>query len=227
MTKLLDAASIDALKKRESCRLTAYHDQGGVLTIGWGHTGDVIDGATLTQQDADALFLSDVQPFCDCVDTSVTVPLKDNQRGALVSFAYNVGQFAFKNSTLLKVLNAGNYAGVPAEMMKWVWITLDGKKVKSAGLENRRNSEGGQWVQGAYVSGSSISPDAPVSPWNTVHIKIKAIGTAITASGITGSALADAGGKLQSFASSWHMLAYAGLVLTVVGVIWGIFRKDT
>jgi len=227
MTRTLDPASIDALKKREACRLVAYKDEGGVWTIGYGHTGDVIEGATLIQSDADALFLSDVQPFCDCVDASVTVPIRDNQRGALVSFAYNVGQFAFRSSTLLKVLNAGGYAGVPAEMMRWVWVTIDGRKAKSPGLENRRLGEGGQWVQGAYVSGSSISPDAPVSPWNTMHIKIKAAGIAIAGSGITGGALTDAGGKLQSFASSWHMLAYAGMALTVVGVVWGIFRRDT
>jgi lysozyme len=67
----------------------------------------------------------------------VTVPLTQGQHDALVSFTYNEGAGRLQSSTLLKDLNAGNYAAVPAEFMKWVF----GGGVKLPGLVTRRRAE--------------------------------------------------------------------------------------
>ncbi len=104
----------------ESCRLTAYQDVRGIWTIGWGHTGtDVRPGLIITQQQADALLFHDIQDAVNHVNHLVTVPLTQNQFDALCDFAYNAGCAAFAGSTLLRLLNAGDYNGAAAEFPKW------------------------------------------------------------------------------------------------------------
>jgi lysozyme len=91
------------------------------------------------------------------VEDAVQVTLNDNQFAALVSFCFNVGEGAFRGSTLLKKLNAGNFDAVPSELARWNKV---GKNV-SAGLTNRRAAEAGLWVKGAHVSSNYIEPSAP------------------------------------------------------------------
>ena len=130
----------------EQCRLHAYLDGGGVLTIGWGHTGtDVYDGQTISQEEADALFVADVAEAEDGVNRLVTVPLTQNQFDALVSFAFNVGTDidedtkaeGLGDSTLLRKLNSSDYIGAADEFMKW--NKDNGVVVK--GLTRRRRAE--------------------------------------------------------------------------------------
>jgi len=122
----------------ESCRLTAYQDIKGIWTIGWGHTGtDVVPGLTITQAQADALLLHDVQNAVNHVNHLVTVPLTQNEFDALVDFAFNAGCGAFADSTLLKLLNQGDDAGAAAQFD--LWDHASGKVV--AGLLRRREAE--------------------------------------------------------------------------------------
>ncbi len=122
----------------ESCRLTAYRDIKGILTIGWGHTGpDVFEGQTITQEQADALLLQDVQNAVNHVNHLVTVTLTQSEFDALVDFAFNCGCGAFAGSTLLKLLNAGDYPGAAAQFDSWDHAA--GKVV--AGLLRRREAE--------------------------------------------------------------------------------------
>jgi lysozyme len=78
-----------------------------------------------------ALFLRSVTP----------VSLNQNQFDALCSIIFNIGQGAYAESTLRKKLRAGDYAGAAAEFPRWVYGTVNGKKVKLAGLERRRKNE--------------------------------------------------------------------------------------
>ena len=71
----------------------------------------------------------------------VKVPLNQNQFDALVSFVFNVGNNAFRDSTLVKVLNAGHFDQVPTQLRRW--IRDNGKIVK--GLINRREKEIALW----------------------------------------------------------------------------------
>jgi lysozyme len=71
------------------------------------------------------------------VEHLVTVPLTQNQFSALCSFVYNEGAGRLQTSTLLKLLNAGDYAAVPAQLMEWVF----GGGKKLPGLVTRREAE--------------------------------------------------------------------------------------
>ena len=122
----------------ESCRLTAYYDLKGILTVGWGHTGpEVMPGLVWTQAQADAALLVDVQRVAQTVNTLVTISLTQNEFNALCDFAYNCGCTAFRNSTMLSLLNHEQY-DLAAEQFA-LWDMAGGKVV--AGLIRRRTAE--------------------------------------------------------------------------------------
>jgi lysozyme len=126
----------------EGCKLEAYLDGGGVATIGFGATyyqdgSKVRLGDTITQQDANILFDYHITEFTKGVLKIVEVPLTDYQEAALVSLAYNIGLTRFKDSTLLKELNRGDYEGAAQQFKMW---RRDNGKIVS-GLVRRRVSE--------------------------------------------------------------------------------------
>ncbi len=134
-------AGWDLLKKREGLRLHAYPDSGGKLTIGYGHTNGVREGDAITREKADLFLLLDLDEASRCVNTHVHVPLNPNQFSALVIFTFNVGCNAFTNSTLVRVLNAGDYHFVPNQLRRWVYD--NGVIVR--GLVHRRDEEIQLW----------------------------------------------------------------------------------
>ncbi|WP_273721201.1 MULTISPECIES: lysozyme [unclassified Bartonella] len=141
------------IKKWEGLRLSAYEDLVGVWAIGYGHTSavgtpHVHKDMRITEAEAEKILCQDLQKFEYVVEQTITVPLNDEQFAALVSFSYNVGTEAFRNSTLVKKLNRGNYEAVPTELQKWTRV--GGKRLR--GLVNRRAAEAGLWAQGSYVS---------------------------------------------------------------------------
>ena len=127
----------EILKYFEGCKLTAYQDSVGVWTIGYGHTKGVYDGMTITQDQAEQMLLSELEEYEGYIENMVTVPLTQNQFDALVVWIYNLGPTNFKNSTLLKELNAGNYNAAGQEITRW---NKAGGKVL-AGLVKRREAE--------------------------------------------------------------------------------------
>lgn len=128
----------------EQCRLTAYKDQGGIWTIGWGHTGPgVVEGLTCTQAQADSWLLLDIANAVMVVNHLVRVALTQDEFDALVDFTYNVGGSNFWHSTMLKKLNAGDYAGAANEFDKWDHVA--GKAVQ--GLFRRREKERLEFVE--------------------------------------------------------------------------------
>ena len=125
-------------------------------TIGVGHllTKDelssgklLIDGKTikfhngLTHQQVVDLLGGDLRRYEETVRNSVTVKLSQNQFDALVSFCFNIGQGAFKSSTLLKRVNAMQWDDVPHQFSRW--NKAGGRVIK--GLVNRRNKEIELW----------------------------------------------------------------------------------
>lgn len=120
----------------ELCRLTAYPDSGGIWTIGWGHT-PAHEGQVCTPAEALAWFSADVEGACRAISETVTVSLSQNQFDALVSFTFNVGVGSEAHSTLLRLLNAGDYAGAADQFL--IWNHVNG--VVNAGLTRRRQAE--------------------------------------------------------------------------------------
>jgi GH24 family phage-related lysozyme (muramidase) len=159
MARKIDADTLALLKQWEGLRLTAYQDVGGVWTIGYGHTDTVKAGMVITEAGAEQLLRADLGRFEAAVSDAVKVPLTDAQFGALVSWAFNVGVTAMQDSTLVRKLNAGDYAAVPAELARW--NKVKGKTV--AGLANRRAAEAGLWSKGSFVSSNTIEPTAAPS----------------------------------------------------------------
>ena len=128
---------IDLIKHFEGCELYAYKCPAGVWTIGYGHTKDVEPGMQITEDDAHNMLVEELNEYETYVNTLVSVPLNQNQFDALVSWVYNLGGGNLKASTLLKVLNSGDYEGVPAQIMRW---NKAGGKVLE-GLTRRRQAE--------------------------------------------------------------------------------------
>ncbi len=145
----LSAHGFAIIKNFEGLRLTAYRDVAGFWTIGYGstryHDGrPVKPGDKLASQaQADALFKNTLGQYENAVNQYVKVPLTQNQFDALVSFTYNEGTGALKDSSLLVKLNEGNYAEAAAHFLLWDKITdpRSGNKVICQTLVQRRKEE--------------------------------------------------------------------------------------
>lgn len=130
-------ACVDFVKSFEGFKAAAYLCPAGVWTIGYGTTENVEPGDTVTEAQAESLLYNDLLEAADAVNDLVDVELNQHQYDALCSFVYNVGREAFRNSTLLRLLNAGNYDGAAAQFARW--NKADGRVL--AGLSRRRESE--------------------------------------------------------------------------------------
>ena len=128
---------IDLIKHFEGCELEAYQCAAGVWTIGYGHIKGVSEGMTITQEQAEQMLLDELVEYENYINELVSVDLSQNQFDALVSWVYNLGPSNLRSSTLLKVLNSGDYNGVPAQIMRW---NKAGGKVLE-GLTRRREAE--------------------------------------------------------------------------------------
>ena len=133
-------AGIDLIKSFEGLRLTAYKDIGGVLTVGYGHTGkDVYKGQIINQEKAENLLRQDLERFELAVEELLdNAPTTQNQFAAMVSLAYNVGPGNFEKSSVLRNHNSGKILAAAAAFMLWVNA---GKLKNVSGLIRRRNAE--------------------------------------------------------------------------------------
>lgn len=135
-------SGVDLICNFEGLRLKAYDDGVGVWTIGFGTTKypngiRVKKGDTCTLEQAKSYMQHDLKKFEQTVNSAVNVPINQNQFDALVSLAYNIGSTAFKNSTLVKRLNEGNYKAAANQFD--VWVNAGGKRMQ--GLVSRRTAE--------------------------------------------------------------------------------------
>lgn len=135
----LSDAGLQLIADFEGFRAHVYRDIAGYPTIGYGHKlrdgeryPDGIDAAS-----ALALLREDAGTAAACVNRLVTVPLTQHQFDALVSFTYNLGCGALQRSTLLRLLNAGDYTGASRELLRWDRAAGS----ISEGLLNRRVAE--------------------------------------------------------------------------------------
>ena len=136
----LSAAGWAALRISEGYKKTVYRDIVGIPTVCMGTTGGLskadvgrrFGAEACDKRDRAAVLLAE-----NAVRHNVKVQLTQAQFDALVSFTYNVGAAAFRKSTLLKVLNQGDYKGAAAQIRRWVYA--GGYKVR--GLVKRREEE--------------------------------------------------------------------------------------
>lgn len=147
----IDPQLVDFIAQWEGFRAQPYNDPAGNATGGYGHLIHMgpLDGRAseaewrnLTEAEGKRRLAADIVSYARAVDAAVTVPISYNQWRALVDFTFNVGPGNLQTSQLLVVLNSGDYAGVPAQLMRWVYGS-DG--VQYPGLVRRRKAEGELW----------------------------------------------------------------------------------
>lgn len=131
----------------EGCKLTPYLDTTGIPTSGYGNTHNVVMGVNITQAQADTDLLNNLKSAINTVEHMVHVPMTDGEESALVDFVYNCGSGNFQHSTLLRLLNAGDYAGAAAQFD--VWDKAGG--VVLAGLLRRRQAETDMFKRGVGI----------------------------------------------------------------------------
>lgn len=134
---------LDIIHELESFSSVPYLCPSKIPTIGWGNTyyedgtKVTLNDKPISQKRGDELFSFILSKFETQILNIVKVPVNQNQFDALVSFAYNVGIGNFKQSTLLKKLNNGDFIGASLEFEKW--NKSNGKVLK--GLVRRRLKE--------------------------------------------------------------------------------------
>lgn len=130
---------IALIKSFEGCRLQAYRDSVGVLTIGYGHTGDVKAGQVISQGFAEELLKADLTKFERNVTRYTPFEMNQNQFDALVSFAFNCGV-----GNLKKLVSGRDQEKVARKMLEY---NKAGGRVL-AGLTRRRQAERALFLSG-------------------------------------------------------------------------------
>lgn len=121
----------------EGTVLRSYKDPVSILTACTGHTGPELRmGQTFTKEQCETMLYGDLLKHADALDC-IKTPLADNQKAAFLSFAFNVGNGAFCQSTLARKANAGDLMGACAELSRWVMA--GGRELP--GLVKRRAAE--------------------------------------------------------------------------------------
>lgn len=199
------------IQRWEGLRLEAYQDEGGTWTIGYGHTRTARRGMTITEAEALDLLRADLRTAEADVERLVTVPLTDGQFGALVAFDFNIGADKLSSSTLLRKLNAGDYAAVPVELARWnkVRDKRTGELRVSDGLVNRRAAEAGLWARGSFVVSNTVEPADPPPP-PTATAPSLAVG-AVAAAAATAAPALEAVSRMPQ----WVGIALIGAVAAV------------
>ena len=128
---------LELIKKFEGCETTAYQDSVGVWTIGFGHTKGVEEGQTCSIEDAESMLADEMDEYEGYINNMVKVELQQHEFDSLVAWVYNLGPTNLSESTMLKVLNGGQFDRVPDEMNRW---TRAGGEILE-GLVRRRQAE--------------------------------------------------------------------------------------
>jgi lysozyme len=148
-TMKISEQGLELIRQFEGLRLNAYRDAGGIWTIGYGHTSaagqpHVEQGMSITREEATRILARDAAQFANGVARRVHVEISQAQFDALVSFAYNVGLGNFERSSVLKAVNARDFAAVPRRLA--LWTKAVGKTLP--GLVRRRAAEGALFQSG-------------------------------------------------------------------------------
>lgn len=136
----VSAAGRRMIEEFEGCRLTAYRDQVGVLTIGFGCTGEgVYPGMTISQAEADEMFSDRLEnEFEPSVLRALDgAPTTQAQFDAMVSLVFNIGTGGFSGSTVTRRHCEGDYEAAADAFLLW---NKAGGRV-NAGLVRRRTAE--------------------------------------------------------------------------------------
>jgi lysozyme len=205
----INKATIDLVKEFEGCNLTAYRDPVGIWTIGYGTTARAglgiipTGGMTITQEDADQLLADGLNKFADQIRPMITADLNDNQFGACVSLAYNIGAHAFGTSSVLKHIISGDYDRAANAILLWNKAGSPKKVLK--GLVRRREAERKLFLTPVFEQAPEF--DERISPVQSTTMQASALQIA-SGAGAGIAALGSLSGTAQVVA-----LGFAGIVV--------------
>jgi lysozyme len=134
-------AAVDLIKRFEGYRMKAAQLPDGRWTLGYGHTLTARGGASVSEQDAEALLLYDLITVAHAVNENVYTPLNQNQFDALVCFAFNIGTENFVRSGVLRRLNEGSLLQAACAMEMWRKADFEGERIVIDALVRRRSAE--------------------------------------------------------------------------------------
>jgi lysozyme len=142
MARQINNAGLNLIASSEGCKLTAYKDVAGIWTIGYGHIRGVVEGMTITQDQAMAFLREDLGQAEGAVDAATSsVATDDNQFAAMVSLCFNIGSGNFRTSSVLRLHRAGNPAAAADAFLMWDKAHVNGKLQEVEGLRRRRERE--------------------------------------------------------------------------------------
>ena len=145
---VISKRGLEMIKSFEGSRLSAYRDAVGVLTIGYGHTGGVYEGQTITQEKAETLLLEDLDRYERNVNSwNYIYTWSQNEFDALVSFAFNIG-------SIDQLVGYGKRSKdiIPDKML--MYCHAGGQTL--AGLKRRREKERELFLEGGSLENEVI-----------------------------------------------------------------------
>lgn len=140
----VSAAGLIGIVGYEGYSATAYKDTGGILTVGFGHTGSEVKASTrMTVSEAMKTLGKDVGHTEKVLQACLgdDIKLTQSEWDAYISLAYNVGAKAVCKSSIKWKLQTGRYQAACAAILSFDKVRVNGKLVKNKGLTNRREDE--------------------------------------------------------------------------------------
>ena len=214
----INQATLDLIKRFEGLRLTAYQDSVGVWTIGYGTTTragigvEVTPGMEINEADAEAFLKMALEKFAAQIIPAFKRKPTENQFGAMLSLAYNIGPTAFKKSTCLKRFNAGDTEGA-AEALTW-FKKAGGKVLR--GLVRRRAAERELFLSDDVTPIETPQADAERGMGGSKTLQAGAMGAA--------GAVTTGGAAIGSLDGTAQLIVVCGLIAVGLAFLW-IFRE--
>jgi GH24 family phage-related lysozyme (muramidase) len=158
----ISAAGLELIKTFEGLRETAVRLPDGRWTIGYGHVRTAREGLTITGKDAQDLLVHDLRPIEFAVSALIYAPLLQSQFDALVSLAFNISLGQFRESEIVRHLNAGDYLAAANGFDLWRKARINGRVMIVDALVRRRAAEKSMFLE--HPSGPSPAPTPMVTP---------------------------------------------------------------
>jgi lysozyme len=162
----INKATVGLVKEFEGFEARAYKCPAGVWTIGYGTTAAAgvgivpVEGMTISKAKAEGYLQAALSKFANAISMEIVEPINENEFGAFVSLAYNIGSGAFKKSSALRHFNAGNKAAAADAML--LWNKAGGKVL--AGLVRRRAAERALFLTPVGAATQTAAHDMRVVP---------------------------------------------------------------
>lgn len=178
-------AAVRMVALEEDCRLTAYQDRTGRWTCGWGETDGVQPGTVWTQAQADQRLLQSLTVWSDGIRAALGGTYASaNQFSAFLSFAYNIGLAGFRASSVLRLHQAGDYAGSARAFALWNQSRVRGVRQDDPVLVGRRAREAALYLTPDDVDGwREPVPQAVAAESSLARSPIAASGAVVAGSG--------------------------------------------